>query len=518
MSYSFLRRGEFSFRARSNHCHWKRNRRPVRRWKAHERAFSSDRYSALLDRIYRLNSAQTVKMGLETIEALHDHFGRPLHRVPVVHVAGTNGKGSVCLKVARALSKSGYRTGLFISPHLFSYRERAQVDGKLIGEEETVALVEEILAAAESIDMVPSFFEVTTMLASLHFARQNVDCAVLETGLGGRLDCTNICNPVATCITSIGLDHTSVLGDDIIDIAREKAGIMKAGVPMILGSTFDEKVLDLFRTRARETGRVSLHQAVSRRDATSSPANDDDISVGFDAENSETARVILQMMRAEKGFEKISDDSMRVGLAHRPPCRFQRVRAPVEGFADKVEVVIDAAHNEMGMRELRSSVQRLAAREQKSVRYVLGISADKCATKALSALLGDDERDSSSNYPERTTLHFAQSQHNRAAPAGLLRDTATRYLGASQRTNIVLANETTNNGECDTVHAVLARALECAASNDEILVVCGSLYMMQEVSDAIDIGVKAVDPVFKGKREDQALSRADTGDLKAASS
>ena len=486
------------------------------------RAYSNDRYSAVLDHIYRLNSTQTVKMGLGKIEALHDYFGRPLDRVPIIHVAGTNGKGSVCLKVARALSESGYRTGLFISPHLFSYRERAQVDGELIGAEETVALIEEILCAAKKIDVVPSFFEITTMLASLHFARTDVDCAVLETGLGGRLDCTNICKPVATCITSIGLDHTSVLGDNLVDIAREKAGIMKAGVPMILGSTFDEEVMELFRKRAKEIGRVSLRQAVSRNEATTTAANIlGETSVRFDVENSATAREMLELLRTEKGFDKINEDSVRVGVAHRPPCRVQRVRAPVEGFTDKIDVVIDAAHNELGMRELRNGIQELAVQERKSVRYVLGISADKCASKALSALLGGGGDDLKVKYPRRTTLHFAQSQHNRASPASLLRSTATKYLDMSGRTDVVVAVEeegTSDEEDCGTVHDVLSCALRQAASNDEILVVCGSLYMMEEVSRALDIGVKAVDPVFKGKRAEGAPTHSVSRHLAEAAS
>ena len=209
------------------------------------------RYESLLRKIYELNSRQTVKMGLSKIQVLHEAMGSPSTKFQVVHVAGTNGKGSVCLKVAEALRRSGYDTGLFTSPHLFTYRERARVNNEMISESEVTNILEEILIVSDKLDIVPSFFEITTMMAFEHFSRSNVDVVVLETGLGGRLDCTNIVEtPVLTGITNIGFDHVNVLGHTIEEIAREKAGIAKENVDMVLGPKIDPIASKVIRDHA----------------------------------------------------------------------------------------------------------------------------------------------------------------------------------------------------------------------------------------------------------------------------
>ena len=174
-------------------------------------------------------------MGLQNIERLHDALGRPLDAVPtVVHVAGTNGKGSVCIKVARALEATGLRTGLFVSPHISCFRERMQVNRLPISEAEVEKLVPLIFDCANAKDIPATFFEMTTALAFLHFQQAGAHAAVLETGLGGRLDSTNICKPAVSVITSISLDHTKILGEKGRTLL-EKAGIMKPGVPVVIG-------------------------------------------------------------------------------------------------------------------------------------------------------------------------------------------------------------------------------------------------------------------------------------------
>eukprot|EP00940_MAST-03C_sp_MAST-3C-sp2_P002581 g2581.t1 len=454
-------------------------------------------------------------MGLTKITALHEELGRPLDRFETVHVAGTNGKGSVCLKVARALTASGYRTGLFISPHLFSYRERAQVDGKLIGCEETEMLIEEILSAADRLDIVPSFFEVTTMLALLHFDRSNVDCAVLETGLGGRLDCTNICRPAVSCITSIGLDHTRVLGGTLLEIASEKAGIMKSDVPVVLGPHFDDEVLEYLCDRARIVGCASLIHTIvdSGLDASSHDVPDalrfvDRSTVRFDAENSAMARHVLKCLRVDAGFDRIDDASISIGVNERPPCRFQHLRVPAPGKPTRhVDVVVDAAHNALGMAMLRDSLDTLATRHKKNLRFVVCLSEDKCAAEALRELLGrSDDVNESRSLQVHKTFHFAQSQHRRAAPATTLRDAASSEIAASSENHSVVVVDDNDGAEATAdVESVLERALNAAAQEDEILVVCGSLYMMSEVARTLDMGIQAFDPVFKGKRVDDRM-------------
>lgn len=174
------------------------------------------------------------KLGLDGTRALLAALGDPHRRFRSVHVAGTNGKGSVCALVERVLREAGYRTGLFTSPHLVDFRERIRVSGRWVDQEWLERMLERIAALPEGKDR--TFFEVCTALGFAYFAEQGVEWAVVEVGLGGRLDCTNVLEPDVTVITSIGLDHTEILGDTIAQIAREKAGILKPNVPVVIGS------------------------------------------------------------------------------------------------------------------------------------------------------------------------------------------------------------------------------------------------------------------------------------------
>jgi len=171
---------------------------------------------------------------LDSIRLLCEKLGNPQNRYPVIHVAGTKGKGSVCAMLASALQNAGFRTGLYTSPHLIRFNERFQVDGKMITDDELVKLTEKIGKTVDTMDKVSSF-EYMTAMAFEYFQEKNVDIAVIETGLGGRLDSTNIVDPILTIITSISMDHTSFLGNSIEQIASEKAGIIKPNVPVICG-------------------------------------------------------------------------------------------------------------------------------------------------------------------------------------------------------------------------------------------------------------------------------------------
>ncbi|MCH5346653.1 MAG: bifunctional folylpolyglutamate synthase/dihydrofolate synthase [Muribaculaceae bacterium] len=196
--------------------------------------------------------AGAYKPGLERTLALAAAFDNP-HRqgVKMIHIAGTNGKGSTAHTLAAILSSAGYRTGLFTSPHLVDFRERIRIDGAMIPRDEVTAFVERFKERAG--DLEPSFFELTTVMALDWFARQGVDIAVIETGLGGRLDSTNIITPLLSVITNISLDHTSLLGTTPVEIAAEKAGIIKHGVPVVIGEA-EGVVRDLFARVAAERG------------------------------------------------------------------------------------------------------------------------------------------------------------------------------------------------------------------------------------------------------------------------
>ena len=180
---------------------------------------------------YEHQGATGYKEGLDTTIKLDEHFGHPHKSFRSIHVAGTNGKGSVAHLIAAELQISGYKVGLYTSPHLIDFRERIRVNGTPIEEDYVVKFVEDEKEFYEPLN--PSFFELTTAMAFKYFKERNVDIAVVEVGLGGRLDCTNIITPIISVITNISLDHTQLLGNSLEQIAREKGGIIKKGVPVI---------------------------------------------------------------------------------------------------------------------------------------------------------------------------------------------------------------------------------------------------------------------------------------------
>ncbi|MCA9021254.1 MAG: bifunctional folylpolyglutamate synthase/dihydrofolate synthase, partial [Planctomycetaceae bacterium] len=216
---------------------------------------SAEKYQQSLDFLFsRLNyermgsgkySTSDFKLG--RMQELLDCLGNPQSQVRSIHIAGTKGKGSTSAMIAEMLSAAGYRTGLFTSPHITCYEERILIDGRQIEPEHLVDLVSELIPVVEQLDlqpgnMSPTFFELTTALAWMHFHQQRVDFAVMEVGLGGRLDSTNVCEPMVSVVTNISYDHTALLGNTIEQITREKAGIIKPGVPVFSGVTQPEAI------------------------------------------------------------------------------------------------------------------------------------------------------------------------------------------------------------------------------------------------------------------------------------
>lgn len=199
--------------------------------------------------VFEKVGASAYKEGLYNTKALDEHFGHPHRQYMTIHVAGTNGKGSCSHTLAAILQSYGLRVGLYTSPHLVDFRERIRVNGVCIGEDYVVDFVESEKAFFEPLH--PSFFELTTAMAFKFFADQKVDIAVIEVGLGGRLDCTNIITPVVSVITNISFDHTQFLGNTLAKIAGEKAGIIKPGVPVVVGEANDE-TRPVFEAKARE--------------------------------------------------------------------------------------------------------------------------------------------------------------------------------------------------------------------------------------------------------------------------
>ncbi|MCF0136158.1 MAG: bifunctional folylpolyglutamate synthase/dihydrofolate synthase, partial [Lachnospiraceae bacterium] len=286
------------------------------------------------------------KDGINNIRKLLARLGHPEKCAPVIHVAGTNGKGSCCAMMASVLQRSGMKVGLFTSPHLVTYGERIRVDGINISEEELVRLglevkkqLEEMVAAGEN---HCTFFEILTAIGFLYFAREQVDVIVLEVGVGGRLDATNVVEEPALClIASISLDHTKVLGDTLEAIAAEKAGILKAGRPVVLSEN-PLCVQQVVETAAREKGCPFIYAPSFESGASDYPIP---LAGNYQKQNRRAAVTALRLLQ-QQGFP-ITEESLREGLARTDwPGRMQTLQ--VEGQT----VLMDGAHNPGGARML----------------------------------------------------------------------------------------------------------------------------------------------------------------------
>ncbi|OQR99367.1 folylpolyglutamate synthase [Achlya hypogyna] len=407
-------------------------------------------YDALLKRLLGVNQfSPAVKMGLRNSLALHDALGHPAKRFDTIHVAGTNGKGSVSWKLAKALEASGYKTGLFVSPHVACFRERIQVNSTLIPEAAVASLLPPLFALTEDRGIPATFFELTTMLALQHFAAEDVDCVVLETGLGGRLDSTNIVTPVLSVITSIGLDHTRILGSTIEEIAGEKAGIMKPSVPVVIGPQTPTKVM---QQHAIAVGSPLV--SVPARPAHATDYNAENSDVAFEA-----AMALNRLHGQHKTKLTIDTTSSLVQkmLQSRPPCRFEVV-------AHKgATVVLDVAHN---MPAFKCLVRLLQMKfPERSLRFVCGFSADKDMAHVVHLL---------TTLTSPTKVHFVQGYHPRCA-------TMTEIQAAVGATTGFHFHDAVD--AASSVAAGVTAAIDVAA--DDVVVVCGSVFIMAEARAAL---------------------------------
>lgn len=444
-----------------------------------DEATTTATYEFLLQRLYQVNRFTAVKLGIENMKQLNAAFGDPASRYEVVHVAGTNGKGSVSFKIAKVLERSGYKVGLFVSPHVACFRERIQVNGVLISEAQVCETLAEIFNISAQLRIPATFFEITTMLAFQHFAKQNVDCVVLETGLGGRLDATNIVTPSLSVITSIGMDHMRILGNTIEAISHEKAGIMKPNVPVVIGP---HAPLDIMRSHA---------------DALNAPLvqvqHESDFDDDFNAENTAIAReavVQLNRLSHKVGNSELSVDlaSRRVAsaLESRPPCRFQVFHIVRPNSTErKVTIVLDVAHNPPAIERLVDLLRKRFP--DKKYRFVCGFSADKDIRRVVSAIAQackhnatDDERSDKALLQQR--IHLVKANNPRGASLDEVNHALT--AGSANHDEDVWTRpfEAIASIE-DGVNAAVAAAR--ASADDEVVVVCGSVFLMAEARQAL---------------------------------
>ena len=304
------------------------------------------------------------KPGLETTLRLMAHIGNPHERLRAVHVAGTNGKGSTSHLIAAVLQAAGYTVGLYTSPHLVSLTERIRVNGRPIPEEVVARFITENKAFLDEVQ--PSFFEAMTAMAFAYFVQEGVDIAVVETGLGGRLDSTNVLTPILSVITNIGFDHTEFLGKTLTQIAREKAGIMKPGVPCVIGETHPQ-TMNVFLDRARECGILGegpettdcriwfADQCGYLRKRRLREAPECELKGIYQELNLQTAFVALQVLRNNVGG--LGRGSIADGFAH--VCGLTGLRGRWETLREQPLVVCDTGHNSHGIQYVARQIKEL---------------------------------------------------------------------------------------------------------------------------------------------------------------
>ncbi len=312
-------------------------------------------YAQAQNYLYDLK-AQGTKFGIDRMRLLVDALGHPERNYPLVHVAGTNGKGSVSAMVDAILHAAGWRTGLYTSPHLVRLGERVQVERRLLGEAEIVAYANELRPVAEALERdhagdQPSFFEFMTAMAFLQFMRRAVDIAVVEVGLGGRLDATNVVEPEVAVITSIGLDHCEILGSELGQIAAEKAGIIKPGRPVVLGRLPEEAESVIRRIAGERNAPVSSVREEFGEAIEGYPQTN--LEGDYQRWNAATATLAARLLPPRW---RLTDDAIAHGLRHTSwPGRWQRLS--VGGRC----VILDASHNADGALVLEANLRHLQA-------------------------------------------------------------------------------------------------------------------------------------------------------------
>ncbi len=392
-------------------------------------------YDATVDWLFRLQFVG-IKLGLDNIRTLAAEWDDPQLRYPVVHIAGSNGKGSTASFIAAALQAAGYRTGLYTSPHLVDFRERIRVNGSPIPADTVVDYTRRL---RPSIDRLKAtFFEATTLMAFAYFAEQEVDVAVIETGLGGRLDATNIVAPVCAVITSLSLEHREFLGNSIEEIAREKGGIIKPGVP-VHTSVRDPRALAVLSGIAEEREAALLRIPVVDAEAHITdldsmrcvlPGFDSEVVVGLigrhQVENAALAVHVLRQL-CGAGFPALGDAAIREGL------RDVRARTGIRGRLERLqsdpELVVDVGHNPDGVRAMLDAF--LAVREASRTDILFGVLEQKDLQGMLSLLTHTPFRSISLVEAHSHEAKSLEDMREEAARAGLhvqtTEDSATWY-------------------------------------------------------------------------------------------
>jgi dihydrofolate synthase/folylpolyglutamate synthase len=409
--------------------------------------------------MYQRTGRAAYKADLSNTLALDKYFGHPHRKFRTIHVAGTNGKGSVSHMLASVLQSAGYRTGLYTSPHLTDFRERIKIDGHMIPEADVVHFVDQHSGVLERVS--PSFFEMTVIMAFDYFARKEVDVAVVEVGLGGRLDSTNIITPDLSVITNIGLDHTMFLGDTLAAIAGEKAGIIKPGVPVVIGR-FQEEIAAVFREKALKE-RTSLFfssemvkmkgcevQESQQRIILESGLGENTYNLpllgNYQQENLRTVVAALNLM--SRAWYELPVDAIMGGIEN--VIKNTGLAGRWQKLSDSPLVVCDAGHNVDGISKV---VKQLEASGRENIHIVWGMVDDKDVTGVLSIL------------PKTARYYFTKAAIPRAMDEKALQEAAESYG---------LRGEA-----CGDVRSAIESAKKNASDND-LIFIGGSTFVVAE--------------------------------------
>jgi dihydrofolate synthase / folylpolyglutamate synthase len=423
-----------------------------------------DTYSETLQKIYNLRGGM-IDLRLDRMQQALALFEQPQNAFPSIHIAGTNGKGSTAAMLHAILSRAGYRTALYTSPHLVSFTERIRIDDGAIAEDEVVALADEVWHKAGAANVPLTFFEFITVMAFIYFARQRCDIAIIEVGLGGRLDATNVITPLVSAITTISKDHEAYLGPDELAIAGEKAGIIKPRVPVVLGK-ISESVSTLLKNIASERNAPAYALASDFSfslkddrvfDYTGIKKRFSDLELGLVGRHQRAnAAVALAALELVQGHFPVDEKVLRDGL--------RQVRWPgrLEVMFERPTVILDGAHNPEGVNAL---VEALAVlRRDRRLKLLFATMADKEWELMLRTLAGSVDE-----------IVFTKVDMERSADPQLL----TKKLNQPIPHRVI----------CDPRAALSTLVRE--ADDRDIIVVAGSLYLLGEVRPMLEEIAKA---------------------------
>ena len=414
---------------------------------------------------FERQGADGYKPGLETSLALDKLYKEPHRRFRIIHIAGTNGKGSTAHLLASCLQRCGYRVGLFTSPHLVDFRERIRVNGRKISRSYVMQWVSEY-QKKDLGGLQPSFFELTSTLAFDYFAWRNVNVAVIETGLGGRLDSTNIVTPELSIITNIGLEHQQFLGNTLEEIASEKAGIIKHGQPVVIGRA-EGVVRDVFEREAKrlyadirfaqdrpEVLSAKHADGVLRIETVNYGTLDCELTGDYQIENTNTVLTALNMLKRLK--YRIKEKAVHEGFAH--VIENTGLMGRWMRLGTHPLVICDSAHNPAGIEQV---IKQLKHEDYKRLHMVMGFMADKDVKSILNLL------------PNDAVYYFTQAQTSRSMTVEQLQSLAAKC------------------GIEGSIYNNVSEALDAArkqANDEDLIYVGGSMYVLAELLTALNYG------------------------------